>query len=233
MIRDSLLELHRFFHRQALYPLALASVLCITLFLIRVFFSGRFLEYRNLTWNLALAWIPYTLSFSIAAVYTVFRRGWWLVVPGPSIIWLLFLPNAPYIVTDFWHLTYRPPIPFWFDIGFVACFAFTGCLLAVVSLHTMQGLIKTKLGPLAGWVFVLFSLVVSGLGIYLGRFGRFNSWDILLNPKAILRSLALPILDPLDNLRFIGFTLLFSTILLVFYLTFTALSEHQVYDGSK
>lgn len=220
-----MIELHRFFQRQAFYPLVLASGFCILLYAGRVVYSERFLEYRNLAWNLALAWIPYTLSFAICALYSVFPRGWWLFVPIPSLVWLLFLPNAPYIVTDFWHLMHRPPVPLWFDIGMIASFALTGCLLTVVSLRTMHNLVSRQLGRLAGWGFAFLALILSGLGIYLGRFGRFNSWDLLFHPEEILKTLAAPILNPLENLRFIGFTLLFTAMLAVFYLTFAAVSE--------
>src|SRR5574341_346046 len=89
MLRPMLIELHWVFQRQAIYPLILASGLCVVLFTMRVFYSGRFLEYRNLVWNLALAWIPYILSFSIAATYTVLQRRWWFLLPVPGIAWLL------------------------------------------------------------------------------------------------------------------------------------------------
>lgn len=225
-----MIELHRFFKRQALYPLILASLLCLVLFILRVLYSGRFLEYRNLVWNLVLAWIPYTISLSIASAFYVFQRSWWLLVPGPGLFWLLFFPNAAYIVTDFWHLANRPPVPLWFDIGLVVCYAITGCLLTVVSLHTMQELVSLKLGRWVGWIFAVISLVFCSLGIYLGRFGRFNSWDFLLRPREVLKAIALPVLDPLDNLRFLGFTLLFSAILIVFYLTFTSFSSRLSKD---
>jgi uncharacterized membrane protein len=136
-------------------------------------------------------------------------------------------------VTDFWHLTPRPPVPLWFDIGLVACYAFTGCSIAVVSLHTMQGLVSTIFGRILGWIFVFTSLSLSSLGIYLGRFGRFNTWDLLINPKSILKTLALLILDPMDNLRLAGFTLLFTAILMVFYLTFTSLSPLPAQKKSR
>ena len=205
----------------------LASLLCIILYIARVVYSNRFLEYRNLVWNLALAWIPYTISFSIAAVHTVFRRGWWFIVPIPSLSWLLFFPNAPYIVTDFLHLQFRPPVPIWFDIGLVACYAFTGILIASVSLHTLQGLISAKFGSIIGWLFAAIALVLSSLGIYLGRFGRFNSWDIIFAPKKIIKILASPIFNPLDNLQLIGFSVLFTAILFVFYVTFTSYSQQN------
>ena len=221
-------ETHIFFLRQALYPLLLASFLSFLFYISRVAYTSRFLEYRNLVWNLVLAWIPYIASMMVVALYKGFPRFWWILLPIPSVFWLLFFPNAPYLVTDFLHLQNRPPVPLWFDIGLVASFAFTGYLLAVVSLHTMHAVVEDKLGWLLGWIFAFSTLPLCGFGIYLGRFGRFNSWDFLQDPKEILKEVSRPILDPLDNLRLIGFTLMFTAILLVFYLTFTALSNRKL-----
>lgn len=220
-------ETNRFFQRQVFYPLVLASLLCFALFFLRAGYSQRFLEYRNLVWNLVLAWIPYIASVAAAALKINFPRWWYLTLPVPGLVWLLFFPNAPYLVTDFLHLEYRPPVPVWYDIGLVSSFAFTGCLLAVVSLHTMHSIVEEKLGWLLGWIFSCTALTLCGFGIYLGRFGRFNSWDLIIDPKNIIKELARPVLDPLDNLRLIGFTLMFTAILFVFYLTFTSLSERR------
>lgn len=141
------------------------------------------------------------------------------------LLWLLFFPNAPYMVTDFYHLDARPPIPLWFDISLIAIFAFTGCFLAIASLRGIHIIVERIFGKFIGWVLVLFTLGLGSLGVYLGRFSRFNSWDILLKPRSVLKDIAHNILNPLDNLGFIGFTLMFTSILLVFYLMFTTASN--------
>ena len=218
---------NRFLIRQAFYPLVLASLLCFTLYILRVGYTFRFLEYRNLAWNLFLAWIPYIASITAAALNLRYPGSWGLLLPFPGIVWFLFFPNAPYLVTDFLHLEFRPPVPLWYDIGMISCFAFTGCLLAVISLHIMHALVEEKTGGLIGWLFTIFVLPLCALGIYLGRFGRFNSWDFLINPKEIIKMLTRPFIDPVDNLRLIGFTIMFTAILAVFYLSFTALSSRK------
>jgi uncharacterized membrane protein len=224
---ETIKEANKFFLRQALYPLALASFLCIAIYVTRVAYTYRFLEYRNLVWNLVLAWIPYLASMMAAALNISFPRLGLILLPIPGIVWLLFFPNAPYLVTDFLHLQSRPPVPLWYDIGLVSSFAFTGYLLAVISLHTMHTIIEEKLGWLIGWIFAFVTLPLCGFGIYLGRFGRFNSWDFISNPKELLEEISRPFVDPFDNLRSIGFTLMFTAILFVFYLTFTALSNRK------
>ena len=129
------------------------------------------------------------------------------------------------MVTDFYHLDARPPIPLWFDISLIAIFAFTGCFLAIASLRSIHIIIEGFLGKIIGWIFALFALGLGSLGVYLGRFGRFNSWDILLKPKSVLKEIVFNILNPMDNLGFVGFTLMFTSILLVFYLMFVTASH--------
>jgi uncharacterized membrane protein len=151
-------------------------------------------------------------------------RSWWLLV-FPGFLWLVFFPNAPYILTDFLHLEDRPGVPLWYDILLLASFAWTGCFLAVASLRTIQILIKVYLGLIASWLFVGMVLTLGGLGIYLGRFSRWNSWDLMFQPKEVLIEVARRVVNPFGNLQFYGFTILFSAFLLVLYLTFISFRQ--------
>jgi uncharacterized membrane protein len=192
-------------------------------FTFRVFYSGT-KNYSNLVWNLFLAWLPYIISVIASSVYRSNSKQWGILFIL-IIFWLIFFPNAPYMVTDFYHLGSRPPVPLWFDISLIAIFAFTGCFLAIASLRTMHIIVEGLLGKFIGWLFALFALGLASLGVYLGRFGRFNSWDIFLEPKSVLKEIAYNILNPADNLGFVGFTLMFTSILLVFYLMFVTASN--------
>jgi len=218
-----LVNTHRLVARQSLYPLILASGLALSFFAWRVFYAGNW-NYANLLWNLFLAWLPFFFSFLAATSYRFFPKAWWLI-PFPALPWLVFFPNAPYIVTDFYHLAERPPIPMWYDIGLIAIFAFAGIFLAIASLRTMHQLVEVYLGKFIGWVFALFVLGLGGLGVYLGRFGRYNSWDLLVQPKAVIKGIASQLLNPMDNLGFVGFTLMFTSILIVFYLMFVSVNQ--------
>jgi uncharacterized membrane protein len=133
------------------------------------------------------------------------------------------------MVTDFYHLDPRPPVPLWFDISLIAIFAFTGFFIAIASLRSIHKIIDGYLGKFIGWLFALLVLNLASLGVYLGRFERYNSWDILLNPRSVVKEIAYNLLNPLDNLGFVGFTLMFSSILLVAYLMFVTASNprHQ------
>lgn len=226
---------HRFVARQSLYPLLLSSLLAGGLFAFRVFYS-RTWNYSNLPWNLFLAWVPYGFSLLCAAAVALSPRYGWLVVflLGPA--WLLFFPNAPYLVTDFYHLEARPPVPLWYDIGLITSYAFTGCFLGLASLRTMHELTDKLFvrlnvwGRILSWIFVAFALGLSGLGIYLGRFGRFNSWDLLSHPVSILREIAQPLMNPSNNLQFVGFVLLFTALMFVFYLMFLSFTVRHHTD---
>lgn len=219
----SLRNLHRFAVSQSLYPLILASLLALFFFAGRVLYTGS-TNYMNLVWNLFLAWVPYGFSIIAVALHRKYSTAWWLLLlPGAA--WLAFFPNAPYMVTDFYHLTERPPVPFWYDICLIAIFAFTGCFLAIASLRSMHLIMEEYLGRIVGWFFVATTLGLSALGVYLGRFERWNSWDLLLNPLGVAKDIGSRLLNPLDHLRFIGFVLMFTAILLVFYLMFVSMNH--------
>ena len=219
----SLTTLNRFLRVHSFYPLFLSSLMAGAFFAFRVSYSGTN-NYSNLLSNLFLAWLPYILSVMAASAYRLHPNRWWVILVL-GFFWLVFFPNAPYMVTDFYHLDPRPPVPLWFDISLIAIFAFTGCFLAIASLRSIHVIIERFLGKFVGWVFALFTLGLGSLGVYLGRFSRFNSWDILLKPKPVLKDIAFNLLNPLDNLGFIGFTIMFTSILLVFYLMFVTSSN--------
>lgn len=211
-----------FLHIHSFYPLLLSTLMACAFYTFRVIYSGTY-NYANLLWNLALAWLPYIFAVIASSLYGVNPKRWWLILLF-GFLWLVFFPNAPYIVTDFYYLNPRPPVPLWFDISLIAIFAFTGCFLAIASLRSIHMMIDKSFGRVLGWLFALFALGLSSFGVYLGRFGRYNSWDLLLQPKSLIKEIAVNLLNPLDNLGFIGFTIMFSSILLVFYLMFVTAS---------
>jgi uncharacterized membrane protein len=215
-----LAAVHRFLAANALYPLVLSSLLAVSLLAGR-FYLSRTVTYTFLLWNLFLAWIPYASSLWAGRLHDRHQGRWWLLIV-PGALWLAFFPNAPYILTDFWHLTERAPVPMWYDIGLLASFAWTGLALAVYSLRTMHRLVAHYTGRVAGWLFAAAVMGLGGLGIYLGRFLRWNSWDLVVNPTELLADVAVRLADPLSYPRTFGVTLLFAAILFVSYLTLTA-----------
>ena len=201
--------------------LAVSCALSAVLWLFRVLYSHTFV-YFFLNWNLLLAWIP----LGLAVVMVRLNRR----TPRPRLVlllllggWLLFFPNSPYIVSDLMHLAPRSRVPLWYDALMLFSFAWNGLILGFVSLWLVQQMVSGWFGRMAGWLMVGFTLAATGFGIYLGRFQRWNSWDILADPYGLLHAVVKPVLDPLAHPRTIGVTLLFGSFLLVAYLTVTLL----------
>jgi uncharacterized membrane protein len=184
-----------------------ASLFCVALVLVRVSESGS-TKFSGLIWNLALAWIPFLLA---VAVYDRWRhrssRGTLLSL---GVLWLLFFPNAPYIVTDFVHLERTGDAPYWYDAVTVAAFAWTGVLLGFASLFLMQTVVRQWHGVVSGWIFAGVSIALGSLGIYLGRFLRLNSWDALEHPSVLPRIAHAVARDPFRYGEAIGVTVLFT-----------------------
>lgn len=150
-----------------------------------------------LFWNLFLAWVPYLIALVMTGLDRLRAPGWALGILGVG--WLLFLPNAPYILTDLIHVGVFPGAPRWFDTVLIGAFAGTGLLLGLASVLLVHDVVGRRLGAIAGWGVALGSLGLSSIGIYLGRFLRFNSWDVVTNPAGLVRVILARLTDPLGN----------------------------------
>jgi len=211
-----LLSRHRYKLLLVLLLMA-ASVISTLLARARMAYSNT-QDYSNLIWNLSLAWIPFVFA-SIAYFVSWSRRLVYLVVPVCTFVWLIFFPNAPYILTDFQHLsTNANNAPLWYDVLMLIWFAWTGLLLGVVSLYFMQEIVTHAFGRMVGWLFAIFVTVLSSVGIFLGRFYSWNSWDIFGDPLPIAHDIWGWLKQPFANLRVYGFTLLFTLLFLFVYL---------------
>ena len=174
-----------------------------------------------LIWNLFLAWIPYFISLSIEKIARL--TGSRFLVGTFLVCWLLFFPNAPYIVTDLLHLKSRAPIPKWYDLMVLFSFAWTGLLLGFLSLYEIQRFLKKRLHPKLAWVFTVLAIILCAFGIYLGRFLRWNSWDVVFNPTTLLQDITVSLSHPTIYTNTLKITLVFSGFLLLVYLTMVAL----------
>jgi uncharacterized membrane protein len=203
------------------FAFVLASGLCGGLLFVRSVETGSS-EYRFLVWNLFLAWVPFLLAL---AVYDANRRGaapaWQLVLAAG---WLLFLPNAPYIVTDFLHVGVIGGAPIWFDASLVAAFAATGVMLGLGSLLLVQSVVSRAWGELWGWLMLVPVLGLCSVGIALGRVARFNSWDAVSQPDAVLGVVADKLVDPASAARGIALVGALTVSLAVGYLVLYAVA---------
>ncbi|HEX6640526.1 MAG TPA: DUF1361 domain-containing protein, partial [Thermoanaerobaculia bacterium] len=141
--------------------------------------------------------------------------------------WLLFLPNAPYIMTDFLHLRDRPPIPLWYDMLLLLSCSGAGLLLGYSSVMIVQRVITRHYGVMAGWATALSALLLSAYGIYLGRFLRWNSWEALTEPLPLFKDIVSHIVNPLHHPKALAVTALFGIALCLGYIALDVVAESE------
>ncbi|MEO9255778.1 MAG: DUF1361 domain-containing protein [Tepidiformaceae bacterium] len=180
-----------------LLVLSFCSLGCLALISLREHITGSF-EYTFMRWNLVLAWLP--MSFALITLGAYRRRLPPVVWMLSGVLWLLFLPNAPYLVTDFIHLRNSwASAPLWFDVVMFASFGVTGLGLGYASLYFVHGVFSERFGTLAGWGLILTVFALSSIGIYLGRILRLNSWDAFTRPDILARIVRHRLDDPFRN----------------------------------
>jgi uncharacterized membrane protein len=191
-----------------------ASALCVATVAVRNHHAGNGF-YSFLVWNLVLAWIPFVLALG---AFASARRetGWATIALG--VLWLLFFPNAPYLLTDFIHLQESGTTPLWYDALMLASFAWTGLLLGFGSLYLMQIVWQRAVGPVWAWLGVIGALALASFGVYLGRFLRFNSWDALVRPNGIAHVIVNDLENPFSHPRLVAALLALTAALTVGYL---------------
>ena len=156
---------------------------CASMIVVRMERTGSG-YYRFLLGNLFLAFVPLFLSTGLRIADQLQLNR--IIKTVIFSLWLLFLPNAPYILTDILHLTRANQAPAWYDLALLLSCAGTGLLMGYLSLIDVQGIVERNFNPIVGWLFAVVTLVLSGFGIYLGRFLRWNSWDVLTSPMLLL-----------------------------------------------
>jgi len=190
--------------------LAGLSLFAVAMIAGRVVYTRSFVH-AGLAWNLFLAWVPFVLAL---VLYARARSG----MSGPKVValgglWLLFFPNAPYVVTDLKHVGGGSGIPILYDVLLLSAAAWTGLLLGLTSLFLVHAVARRFLGVVNAWALVVGVLAASSFGIYLGRVQRWNSWDVFLRPDALLGRLAEGL-----HARPIALTVLLTSFLLASYL---------------
>ena len=213
------------------FALSFASAVTVVLVVARIFWT-RDIIYASLVWNLFLAWLPLGFALLAGDEFDPFKTRNWRFL-GFAGAWLLFFPNAPYIFTDVVHLTTYFYRHFWVDLMLILLCAFTGLVLGFVSLFLMQGVVRRLYGNLTSWVFIAAVAALSGFGIYLGRFKRFNSWDVIWKPLKLTRGIGEWASNPLAHSNSYAFPMLFAVFLFLAYLMLYALThlQHSEYSG--
>ena len=136
-----------------------------------------------LVWNLFLAFIP----FFISSWLYLFKHRFSKITMLPFVaLWLLFFPNAPYIITDIIHLHPDKSFNYWYNLLIVVSTAWNALILGLLSLNDIQNVVADKFNKHIAWLFSITSLFLGAFGIYLGRILRWNSWDLFFDTKSLL-----------------------------------------------
>ena len=155
--------------------------------MLHIFLTGS-TELGGLIWNLILALLPYFF----ARLAVDFPKKWF---PLFFILWILFFPNALYIWTDFIHLGKYPSL-IHYEIIYISTMAIAGMVAGFASLELLHTHWNRVYHHVRAWILVSSVMLLSVFGVYLGRFQRFNSWDILHEPLGLLREIAYLFLHP-------------------------------------
>ena len=212
---------HQFYLRRAvvlpLAALVFASLTSCALLGARVVLLGQGRQFY-LVWNLFLAWLPLIFALTAFWMEQSAQPCRWRFFAAAS-AWLLFFPNAPYIISDLMHLAPRQGVPIWYDAMLIFAYAWNGLLVGFASLWLVQEVVAARFGAWVGWAVALFSLLAAGFGVYLGRFQRWNSWDVLVDPLGLAREIVYGLTHPWAYPKAIVVTLLFASFMVIAYST--------------
>lgn len=198
-----------FLSRFKTFALVSISILfSIFLLMIRMKLTYSFF-YLFLVWNLFLAVIPFAITTYLVSLPKLNKYVFilWFC------IWLLFLPNAPYIITDLLHLKVSTTHLLWLDILVIMAFALTGILLFYLSINDMKTMLLNLTNKKTAKYISSTTIFLSGFGVYLGRFLRYNSWEIISNPKVLFIDILQISIKPFNHQEAWLFTILFGAFL--------------------
>ena len=176
-----------------------------------------------LIWNLFLATVPYLISKWMYRSFS--EKGSRLLFFLLFITWLLFIPNSFYILTDLFHLGNFSGIPLWFELAMILSFAWNGLLLGILSVRQVEKMMERYLAKRTELYFICPIMFLNAFGIYIGRYLRFNSWDVVTNPLQLLTDISNLAIHPFQFKYAWGMVICFSIFMTIIYLTLKRLSK--------
>lgn len=179
----------------------------------------------GLVWNLFLAWVPYAIALLVSNQKKMFSSA--ILFYPAVLVWILFFPNAPYIITDLFHLKQKSSVPQWFDLLLIFSFSWNGLILGYLSLIKMEKEIKQRLGFRLSQLFVVGVIALSAYGVFLGRYLRWNSWDIFTDPFYLVWNMLHMVRHPFHFPGVWGMTLLLAILTGLMYLTLKKIGEGE------
>lgn len=207
----------------SLHQLIIYFLIFILAMLSLRFYYTQSLQFAFLVWNIFLAYIPFAIAQYLSLQYLSKKKNWVFYI-GMG-LWLLFFPNALYIVTDLMHLQLTTTVPKWFDVIVLFSSGLLGLLFAFVSLYMIEQLIKPVFSTIGIKLVIFLILLSASFGVYLGRFLRWNSWDIINNPFTLLKDIFYRIALPQYHMRTWGVTIIFGVLFYLIYSTIKMLPK--------
>jgi len=201
--------------------LASAIFSCVLL-VIRMLVTGT-IEYIFLPWNLFLAFIPYWITWWMTINISIIENKIKLIIALAA--WLLFIPNSFYIITDLFHLIHVRTAPKWFDLLLLFSFAWNGIVCGMLALRRVEQVMLFLSGKGFSLLLVFIVMWLNAFGIYIGRFLRFNSWDIITDPFRLVAEIGQMIFQPFDNAYAWGMTICYAIFMTLLYFTIKKMSE--------
>lgn len=202
--------------------LIISCCFSVILLLARILVTGSF-TYSFLIWNLFLGSVPFMITGWMTRNPRLIenRLLYYLILAA----WLLFIPNSFYIITDLFHLTHVDSAPKWFDLLLIFSFAWNGLLFGILSLRRVELFISLVSGRAVTALVVFVVMWLSALGIYIGRFLRYNSWDVVTDPFTLLSDIGEMIWHPVENGYAWGMTGIYGVFMTLLYFTFRRIGE--------
>jgi uncharacterized membrane protein len=173
--------------------LALSCLFSLAILVVRIGYTGRW-AFSFLSWNLFLAIVPYVLTKWLVQHPLWIARRW--TFTAVFVVWLLFVPNAFYIITDLFHLHLSADVPLWFELALLLSFAWNGLLFGILSVRQMERIVTVKWSLRYDWLFIYPVMALNAFGVYVGRYLRFNSWDVVTNPFGLAEDVLYLLMHP-------------------------------------
>ncbi|HKO82073.1 MAG TPA: DUF1361 domain-containing protein [Chitinophagaceae bacterium] len=189
----------------------------------RIFVTGH-MTYLFLVWNLFLAFVPYAITQWASVDTNILKNRVKLIAMLST--WLLFIPNSFYILTDLFHLDAFDSAPKWFDLLLIFSFAWNGIVLGIVSIRKIETIMENVTGRNSSLLIVFIVMWLNAFGIYIGRYLRFNSWDIVMQPFSLFREMFEVLFHPLKNKMEWGMIGVYAVFMTVLYITIKKLGEN-------
>jgi uncharacterized membrane protein len=202
--------------------LTLSMIFSVLMVVMRIAYTGQS-TFVWLIWNLFLAWLPYAITTWLNQKPALNGNRWKLA--GIFLVWLLFIPNSFYILTDLFHLGTQNNVPLWYDLALIISFAWNGLLLGILSVRQMEKTLQPYLGSKHELFFIYPIMWLNALGVYIGRYLRFNSWDIITNPFDLITDILTMMWHPLQHKDVWGMVACFSVFMTLVYLTLKRISK--------